>query len=189
MTVDNQALAACEDVDPKHLADNAEIKATMTEIGLAPGSIRFRGCAKAMFFIDSEWLPGAKSKYVITYPADVRVDFLAPVTHELAHALQANQAGNLEELARTTTPHMRAELGADYLSGFVYKRMGRDRSQFLLSLDVLGKYYEQDANAHGTPSQRAAAFRMGYFSDTTSRTLAQASQEFSDDGYGHVVRL
>lgn len=189
VTVDDAVQAPCEDADPKRYSENVDIKATMLEMGLDPASIRFRGCVRRTFFVAEVASINGKRSYLVTYPAEYDDEILSPVTHELAHVVQMEIAGGNAALRRTVTPNLRIELGADYLAGFVFKKMGRDHSGYALSLSLIGSYYEMDYTAHGTPAQRTAAFRFGFFAKSTGKTIRKANQDFINDEYGQVIRM
>jgi hypothetical protein len=149
----------CAPGDPLALSDSAQVGTAMAYLGIPTGSVRFNGCEGGIFAAGEDPLrPGS---HLVTYPAGER-RFLAPVTHELAHVMQMRLAGGLRQLAEEQDS-LRAELGADFIAGIVFtaKFADLDRGEFQNNVQLVGLYDEHADDAHGTPSQRIAAFRYG----------------------------
>jgi hypothetical protein len=128
--------------------------------------------------------------YVITYPPDVSNGFLGPVAHELAHIVQMEAAGGMDQL-RERYESRRIELGADYLAGILFRRVLPEvsRNEFQNHVRLYGLYREQAVRAHGTPTQRTSAFRIGVVgrNERPGITLSEASDYFQEDLYAMVV--
>ena len=145
------------------------------------------GCQKAPFSTREE---EDEASYRITYPvlsARALEDYLAPMTHELAHVYQLQLAGSYAKLTRSYSIR-RIELGADYLTGVIYRNYLHNNTvvQFEHNLQLIGKYRESDSEAHGRPEQRVAAFRFGFHLpfDDFKRDLQLANREFQLSRYG-----
>jgi hypothetical protein len=181
----------CVDADPLNIANDPDVRTVMKSLGLKPGTIRFKGCKSLRFRAAPDGVP-SDHRYVITYPTDAAGSYLAPITHELAHVLQMEMAGGLLALTATFASK-RVELGADYLTGVVFSQSLKQVSlnEFQHNLALIGLYVELDANAHGTPSQRVAAFRFGVFQkfDSVHVDMRKASDDFQVNLYGRIIQL
>lgn len=90
-------------------------------------------------------------------------------------------------------PSLEIELGADYLTGVVFRQGFPEipLADFETSLTIRAKYREQAQaiGAHGTPGQRAAAFRYGAHKDfdELNRDFRQANDYFQSNVYNDIV--
>lgn len=153
--------------DPVALNANPNVAQAVQGYGLAETRIAFVGCAQGRYATRRlpSLLPGARA-YEIRYPQngeDISA-YVGPIAHELAHVYQLERAGSMQAL-RASQSSRQIELGADFLAGVILRNATRGLGPgvFHISLDVMGKYYEDDHDAHGTPEQRVEAFRRGYF--------------------------
>lgn len=167
---------ACRGPDVAHVGENAEIRRTIEIMGLARATIRFAGCENGLF-LTAPATGTASSSYVISYPAprasgnispDLMREYLAPITHELAHVLQLETRGGMPKLKRNgERKSLSIELGADFISGIAYARMQATTpaalNSFQQNLKLVGLYKEDIEGAHGTWEQRTTAFRFGVF--------------------------
>jgi hypothetical protein len=181
-------VVACDDEDPMGLAKKADIVKVMKAMDIDPRSVRFKGCKGARFSTGANG--DAQHRYVITYPTEISDAYLAPVAHELAHVVQMEMAGGLEPL-RTAFISKKIELGADYLAGLVLSSVAKNTDAnanlFQHSLFLMGVYVELDADAHGTPSQRTAAFRYGWINlDKVEADMRKASEYFQANFYATI---
>jgi hypothetical protein len=173
--------------DPKQLAVNPDVRRIVTALGLDMRAIRFRGCATSPF--TAQALDGPDSgTYLVTYAAGAAPeDMLAVLAHELSHLKQLQHAADLQY-----TSSLQVELGADFLAGLLYGQLFEKRSpmEFENNLQLLARYWEDSYEAHGTPNQRAMAFRMGYYFkfDQSGSDYGQALINFNDALYGQVAR-
>lgn len=155
-------VAPCAPGDPLALSDSAQIGAAMAYLGIPRSSVRFDGCETGFYGAGEDPLrPGG---YLVTYPAG-ETRFLAPVTHELAHVMQMQLAGGPRQFDLEEEDSLHTELGADFIAGIVFTAefAAVYRGEFENNLQLAGRYDEHPDDAHGTPSQRAAAFRRGLY--------------------------
>ena len=183
----------CPETDPLNLANDPDIQKVMRVLGIEPSQIRFKGCSGLRFSAAPDVMAnGVIERYLITYPIEAAQSYLAPVTHELAHVLQMEMAGGLDPL-REALGSRRIELGADYLAGVIFSNALQNIhvNQFQHNLSLMGRYIELDALAHGTPSQRTAAFRLGVYLNFNdyNRNIRMVSDHFQSDEYGNIVQL
>jgi hypothetical protein len=183
----------CAGGDPLSLAQDSDVLKIKSALGLQDVKIVFKGCMPGRFSTAQRGPTAAMRSYVITYPVPEHgpaIGYLAPIAHELSHVLQIEIAGTLESLQQSQTSK-RIELGADFLSGILYKQaLGEGKvNDFQHNLELIGLYYERNAEAHGTPEQRITAFRRGiYFQfDEVNRQIHQAVEEFQRNVYGEIV--
>jgi hypothetical protein len=195
--VGGRALQAvpCRDADPLGLAKNVDIAKVTRALNIRSELVRFRGCDDGLFSTAEEQVSGssqATTRYVITYPSGSRTDFLAPITHELAHVLQIEMAGGLKPL-QDSLESKRIELGADFLTGIVFSFALKEAGlgEFQHNLSLMGLYRDSSSNAHGSPTERTSAFRRGVFFDfaNVGMNFPRASQYFQANIYGELVAV
>ncbi|MEO5692615.1 MAG: hypothetical protein ABIQ72_05790 [Usitatibacter sp.] len=184
---DKEKVEPCAPGDPSNLASDSKVRAAIKALQLDNVPLRFNGCKSARYSAAPDTTP---RHYVITYPTSAGGSHIGPITHELAHVMQMEVAGSLEALRQN--PSRKIELGADYLTGIVFVQALRDigYNEFQHNLSLIGLYVELDPNAHGTPSQRTAAFRFGANMkfDEVNRSIHRAHEEFMADVYGQVIQ-
>jgi len=187
--------APCIDEDPLGFAKNVDLARVIRAFSIRPELIRFRGCDGGLFSTAEEHVSGSSQatiRYVISYPSDAQNDFLAPITHELAHVLQIEMAGGLEPL-RDSLASKRIELGADFLTGIIFSFALKEArlGEFQHNLSLMGLYRDSASKAHGSPTQRTSAFRRGVFFNfaRVSMSFPRASQEFQANIYGEIVAV
>ena len=185
----------CKGDDPLRLAKDANLAKVIRAFDIRPESIQFTGCEGGVFSTAEDQFSGssgATNRYVITYPSGVKSDFLAPITHELAHVLQIEMVGNLKRL-RDSTESKRIELGADFLTGIAFSHFLEQTSlgDFQHNLSLIGLYLDSSSEAHGSPMERTAAFRRGVFFSfaSVSENVRRASQEFQANIYGEIIAV
>ena len=177
--------------DPIGLAKNPLILKTIAELSLTKTAIKFVGCATASFATAMGPPRISSRSYVIYYPilSGVAIgDYIAPLTHELSHVFQMESVGGYGKLVQSTTSKRR-ELGADFIAGILFsKLLNGESSYFLNNLNLIGRYREMDSSAHGTPSQRAAAFRNGQILPfgEFDNDMVKAYAEFQENRYGSI---
>jgi hypothetical protein len=176
--------------DPLHLAAQPAIRAAIGALSLSKVPIAFIGCKEAPFFTRLGRDALTRS-YEIVYPImQVPAEtYVPPVTHEVAHVFQSELAGGMANLFLTTRSLQR-ELGADFLTGVVFKNASRvDGATFQTTVALMALYREKDENAHGTPVQRNAAFRSGAYLKFSEfdRDFKRANQEFQDNRYALIA--
>lgn len=167
---------ACRNSDESHIGENPEIRHIIEIMGLAQTKILFAGCENGLF-MTSPVISASPPSYLISYPVshsrgdtsqDFAREYLAPITHELAHVLQLETRGGMRELTKNGERKMLSiELGADFISGIVFARTQAATPAALNSyqqnLKLVGLYKESNEAAHGTWEQRTTAFRFGAF--------------------------
>lgn len=188
-SVSSSATAGCSD-DPLGIADRPEVVRAREGLGLAGLRLSFRGCEQGRFETMPRGAGASPTSYRITYPinADLSAaDYVAPITHELAHVFQMQTYGGLNGLVAAYPERQRIELGADFLAGVAFRNYIHegDRGRFQHNLNLIGRYYEDASDAHGTPEQRTGAFRTGYFVryDELQRNVRAAHDLFQSDYY------
>ncbi|NVD97906.1 hypothetical protein [Massilia sp. BJB1822] len=173
--------------DPLNVAHMVEIKAALSIFGIDEAEVRYRGCQKVPF----ETRMKGKG-YLISYQVPANNNgkqLVAPIMHELAHVFQAREAGSF--LALLKAPSLRIELGADFLAGLMSANIETQIPLDILQEDVVlvGRYYEKEEGAHGTPEQRNNAFRLGHFHGykTFKKSFPAALKEFNKNLYGSLL--
>ena len=185
-------MGACERGDPLRVGQDRRVLLAMTMLGIPTDTVRFRGCSGLPFSAgpDSKQ-EGVPQSFVVNYPIEVGKDFLAPIVHELAHVTQMRLAGGLEPLRSKMTTSRRIELGADFLTGFVFSGVLHDAdiNEFQHNLSLIGLYQERLDQAHGTPAQRTMAFRRGVMrrSPYDELHVQSAILYFNDNDYAKVT--
>jgi len=178
--------------DPLNLAATPHLEAAMAAFGIQPSQVVLIGCAQASFRIGRPNRSPAGLTYRITYPIMANrplQSYVAPLVHELAHAFQLSEDGSIPGVrARRENSSERVELGADYLSGVVFRRALAEinRGAFQLNSNLIGSYRTDTADLHGSPEERTAAFRTGYYQDSAPADLRVAEQSFQDDSFGRI---
>jgi hypothetical protein len=134
-------------------------------------------------------MPDSKSgdRYLVTYPSNLNRNYLAPITHELAHVLQMKNAGGLAALRDREEPR-RIELGADFLAGLAHAKSLKKLSieDFETNLQLAGTY--KLAADHGPPEYRGQAFRIGSTAAPPYRDLSilDALKYWNANGYPSI---
>lgn len=181
----------CADADPLNIGQDADVQRAMGILGIKPEMIRFRGCPHHRFSAAQEYTERPEDRrYVISYPTEANGRYLAPIVHELGHILQFEMEGGLWALTEKYSSK-RIELGADYLAGLTFSHALHDIdiNQFQHNILLTGVYVELDFDAHGNPSERGAAFRLGYINfDKAGPDMRSASDHFQRNLYGLVTR-
>lgn len=191
ITVGAQAtpVAPCPNADPLNIRNNADVLKIMKALGINRNKVRFKGCSNLRFSaaMDST-LSVTNRRYLITYPIEANNSYISPITHELVHVLQMEIYGGLIPLRSSIKSSKRIELGADYISGIVFSKFLRhlDFYDFMDNLSLIGLYVENAAEAHGTPPQRVAAFRSGFY-ETLEQDIKDANNYFQDQVYGLII--
>jgi len=181
----------CDDTDPLNLANSADIHTVIKRMGLDPDKLHFKGCKNLRFSAaPDETAKNGEQRYLVTYPSETSDSYLAPITHELAHVLQMEIEVNSAEHLLKEYGSKRVELGADFLTGIVFSSSleNNDINEFQHNLMLIGLYREMEEDAHGSPAQRTAAFRFGYFLKNTEvkSNINMAFRYFLDNLYGQI---
>lgn len=190
---DDVPVQPCLAEDPLSLATDQSIEVIVKAFRLSDLNIQFNGC-NSIGFSASHYLPLGKSieQYVITYPTDSVDSYVGPLIHELAHLLQMKSTGGISNL-RASMNSIRIELGADFLTGLAFANYLSELhiNNFHHSTNLYGLYEELDINAHGSPSQRSAAFLYGVNFDfkLVDKDPILASQYFQDELYGKIIQF
>lgn len=178
------------DGDPLDQANNKIIKEDEALLGISPRDVRFIGCAAAPFLT----MPGSgliTSQATIYYPTGSKFEpdtYAAPLLHELGHVFQLKQSGSYAKLRSSLEDsNERIELGADFIAGIAAKKLGLKPADFLINLALIGSYNIQDKDFHGTPANRSAAFRIGYFYEDGGK-IADSYADFQDNLFGQIKR-
>jgi hypothetical protein len=190
----NRVIPVCADEDPLNLGKDAKLAKVMQAFGIVPSHVRFKGCKGLLFSATPDPNAPGAGRYLVRYPVEVGDDYLAPTTHELAHVLQMSLEGGSEALWKSRKGESkRIELEADFLTGVVFKQVLPDArlTDFQNNILLTGLFEEERADAHGTSSQRTAAFRTGYFLQREEKDipdLRTAARYFQANEYGGLVR-
>jgi hypothetical protein len=178
--------------DPLKLSEQPEIKMAIKGFSLENVQINFKGCKRTSLHVSPKILDATHFRYEISYPIleQSKARYIAPIFHEIAHIFQLEKIGNYNALIDKYSSR-RIELEADFLAGVLLANFQKNLNQdeFLLSLQVLGKYREADTDAHGTPEQRSSAFLMGanLSFDKFNRQFLKIHEEFQDNTYGYIM--
>lgn len=183
----------CTGEDTAQLMQLPAIAATIQALSLSNVRIVLSACAVSPFLTQQSGVDARTLWYKISYPllGYARLqDYIAPITHELAHVFQMKTAGTRAALLAQSSSR-KVELGADFLTGVLFKNAQRteDLAMFQTNLMLVGKYIEKELDAHGWPEQRQAAFRLGYFLpyQAYDRSPDTVYQEFNDNVYGTIL--
>jgi hypothetical protein len=184
----------CSDKDILNVADDLNIKKIMREFSIPNTQVRFVACDNAEFLAQPDLdFEGAERKYIVKYHKKASNTYLAPITHELAHIMQMEMNGGIDNLWNVYKESKKIELEADYLAGIAFQNtlVNLDINLFQHSLLLMGKFVENFEHAHGTPSQRMAAFRFGNHMEFNSvgGDFKKASRSFRDKEFGHVLQM
>lgn len=173
------------------LPDHLDIKQQPQMIQAAGGlgidieAIRFQACNSPSF--NTAMVGGAVT---INYPTAMPFGkIVGALTHELGHVYQLRKAGGLANLMRDLgNSRERIELGADFLAGFLFRNFvtGSSRADFQTSVSLVGDYDDAAGPGHGTPEDRIAAFRTGYYYRGTPGDVNAANRYFQRDGFGLI---
>jgi hypothetical protein len=162
---------------------NEDVLSIARFLEIDPSELEFKGCAAAPFSTQPPAFRYAGARYTIRYPAEATSaqEILGPIAHELGHVQQMKMVGGYNRLIEKW-PSINRELGADFLAGLSLRAaLPKQRTRaFQHSLGVTGRYREPTADAHGTPGQRTAAFRNGFFMDLAEHenSVSNASVHF-----------
>jgi hypothetical protein len=177
----------CDTEDPLAMARDSDVQRALAAIGLSTDRVALYGCPGADFFtrIATEDEPAT---YAITYPIDrmaTREKLVAPLLHELAHVYQLSEGNRSVAELRDALGSSRIELGADFLAGWIAKRLDSSISlaDFEHNLELVGEYFTKGAD-HNQPEERTFAFRYGYFHEDVS--IRRTNAEFQRDLYAQV---
>lgn len=190
---DRVPVVPCHD-DPLGLATDPTVASIMQLLMIDPSTVEFSGCTGAQFQVTEKLIGSTERRYQIRYPAQAADTFLGALTHELAHVMQMQAAGGHGAALTDARNEMRrVELGADYLTGLAFFSLKNASSrfgsgQFHHSPELMGLYKEISADAHGTPSQRAAAFRYGFVNKDGQNDLRAAHSYFQNNLYADILR-
>lgn len=191
---DRRPLSPCEGHDPLGLGDKPIVVSIMRLLRIDRTRVKFIGCAGQPFRVSAQSQVSGSTQFVINYPIESANTFLAPLTHELAHVMQMQEAGGYTAaLAVAKQQNRGVELGADYVTGLVFSELRNESPefnarQFQHSASLIGLYKEFESEAHGTPDQRTAAFRVGFINYDKQSDPAKAYGYFRANLYADVVR-
>jgi hypothetical protein len=173
--------------DIAKLSDYQEVNETEKILGLTSDEITFIGCAAAPFRTRMADLD-PPFRFEILYTADTssaRLDYVAPILHELGHVYQLKKARSPHKLLES--PIERRELGADFLAGLAAAKMGiKNPTLFERTLSLVGSY-KAKSDSHGTPENRTQAFRYGYFYRPISSSVDSTYSYFQDNLFSQVM--
>lgn len=178
--------------DPLKIGENVLVASIMRRLGIDQSTVEFNGCPQQKFAVIEQHFDMEPARYVVRYPTEVGEEYLAPITHELAHVLQMQSAGGFEAaLKAAQKQNRRVELGADYLTGLVFSQLQStsprfNTAQFQHSLSLIGLYDESEVEAHGSPEERTAAFRYGYVNHDRQSELLSAYAYFQANLFAQI---
>lgn len=172
--------------DPLGIKGKPQMVQAASGMKIELARIRFQACNRQSF---NTAMVGAT--ITINYPADIKsvTGALGALTHELAHAFQLSRAGSMAALKqRLNGSSERMELGADFIAGFVFRHYvsGASRADFQTSVALVGEYDDPSGASHGTPEERNAAFRTGYYYRGPADDVDAADRYFQRDGFGLI---
>ena len=148
-------------------------------------TIRFQTCNSPSF---NTAMVG--SAVTVNYPTAMPFGkIVGALTHELGHVYQLRRAGSTANLlGELGNSRERIELGADFLAGFVFRNFvsGATRADFQTSVALVGDYDDAAGPGHGTPEERVAAFRTGYYYRGAPGDVNAANRYFQRDGFGSI---
>lgn len=181
--------------DPLRMRDHAAVVDAKKVLGLGKVPITFASCSSRNFRTAPDYSVSAGTRaYMIEYSMADGEKGIAAIVHELAHVFQVEQAGGWGALRKL--PTLQIELGADFLTGFVFRFASRkleiDLFQRFVALQAL--YVENSSEAHGSPAKRNNAFRRAYFgplhelSSGVSGDPQAANIKFNDDVFSEIKR-
>lgn len=177
--------------DTLKLAQSSRVLGAIEALKLPSGRIKFEGCLEASFSAAAIGPDAARMTYVVYYPdTDASVEqLLAPVLHELGHVFQIHAAGSAASL-RSRYPLKQIELGADFLSGVISGSYldGVSSNSFADSMQLLGRYWAYSEESHGSPRERAKAYRNGYFLKKAEfeSEVVKAYEIFDDERFSRI---
>jgi hypothetical protein len=149
--------------------------------------ITFNGCPGGDYKIAEDRRPDSL-KYIIWYPSENGLAEIGPLIHELAHVHQLKAAGGMRQLDHSSP--RKIELAADFIAGLVFKKALEDvrPGDYETGLSLMGLYFEEGPDPHGSPEDRTAAFRIGYYFNFTEDIpdINAAHQYFYEDIYGSL---
>lgn len=179
--------------DPEEVGRLPAVSVAMGAIGVTSSAVEFVACSGAPFSTAVVTSATGVRTYRITYPLDhglSQATLTAPITHELGHVLQLLPYASVGALKRHYNSLDRIELGADFLSGVIFKNYLHDNNlrDFQNNLALVGDYNASSRLWHGTPAARDAAFRSGFFYNLDGHSLADAHEEFQRNLYATVMQ-
>lgn len=178
--------------DPLKLGEDTLVASIMRQLGIDRATVEFNGCPQQKFAVVEQFLEGEPARYVVRYPLEAGEEYLAPITHELAHVLQMQSTGGFEATLKAVQwQNRRVELGADYLTGLVFSQLQPtsprfNTAQFQHSLSLIGLYDERELEAHGSPEERTAAFRYGFVNNDGQTQLLPAYDYFQANLFAQI---
>ena len=173
--------------DPAQIANNPQIQAALSLVGVKGDQVSFRGCQNGEFATRPSRSRVGRSGYQITYPTPSVSDrqaLLGPLVHEIGHILQLEQVGSIPALrSKLHGSSALIELGADFLAGVLLQRAmpNVDRGTFERSLYLIGDYDEASDDWHARPEDRTVAFRLGFYQKDDSSPLPVLEDEFQQN--------
>lgn len=186
--------------DPEKLAKDPDIAKAIRAFGLEKENIYFAGCVGGIFKTEDVSPISSVHEYKISYPLYVEKmaegnaerkmsSYVAPITHELAHVFQIRNAGSMRAL-KDQRKIIDIELSADFLSGLAFSETQniKNINYYQQNLALVGLYNESLLDAHGTWSQRVAAFRYGVFLKDKHNTH-QAESSFRSQFLEEILTL
>lgn len=187
---EKKSVLPCYGTDKENLSENATLFKVTRMLGIKSEEIKYSGCKEHYFSAKPLFHQIKQHKYEITYIIGDGISYIPPITHELAHVLQFEIYGGLGQL-KDNLSSLRIELAADYLTGVIFQRLDIDKNEFQHSVELIGRFHEDAFNAHGSPSQRNAAFRYGYFDSKKEldRDIRYFHEKFQNNIYGLIIVL
>lgn len=152
--------------DNTGIGSTDEVAGLIRALELDAVQISFLSCDAYGFSAEARRNAGEMA-ITVTFPAtsnDRDTSRLAPLAHELGHAVQFRQAGSQADLERLIPDSVDREVGADFLAGYAIRRMlgARNVTDFASSRDLPGQYV-RTSDDHGEPLLRTNAFRSGFY--------------------------
>lgn len=177
-----------DDIDPLHLSENPDIIAAISLLGIDKKSIDFKGCQNLAFMV-KPITDGTTTQFKVHYDSTTNKDLvIAPTLHELSHIVQIQEEGSYENLVRAYPSKERIELGADYLTGIIFRKLFPQKKlkEFEQNINLAGLYIEKE-DPHGNPSRRTQAFRLGVNGETdASNDIRKNHLFFQREIYGEI---
>jgi hypothetical protein len=180
--------------DVLHLANQQVVRAAVAATGLSVSQVEFVACEDASFFTAPPTrLPDGTRGFRIIYPARLEGtadQYAAAIVHELGHVMQLQGDGSVDAVRARHPICGYIELEADYLAGIIFRRniAEIDRGQFERNLRLVGNY-DPKCPDHGTPEERTAAFRTGFYLAKPPADLQEARREFADHHFASIIRF
>lgn len=177
----------CAPSDTESIGQHRVILKAASALDINIEDITFSGCPGGDYSTAEDRRSGSL-KYVITYPSGNDLAEIGPFIHELAHVYQLKTTGGMRRLDHLAP--RKIELAADFVAGLVFKSALDEvsPSDYETGLALMGLYFEDAPDPHGSPEDRTAAFRMGYYFKYTKEvpSIDAAHQYFHEDIYGSL---